>query len=62
METEEEIDFINDRELNGCLKDLRSQIFVPEREQCFSAFDQVCIKNTVLQTIIFNLKNIMSNY
>jgi len=39
-ETEEEIEFLNNRELSGCLEDVRNQIFVPERNRCYSAFDQ----------------------
>jgi hypothetical protein len=41
METEEEIELINNREFSGCLKNVRSQIFVPQRNRCYSAFDQV---------------------
>ncbi|OXA57817.1 hypothetical protein Fcan01_07712 [Folsomia candida] len=41
METEDEIQVINNPELSHCLKfELRSQIFVPERNRCYSAFDQ----------------------
>lgn len=43
METEEEIDYIINRELRSCLKDIRSQIYVPERDRCYSAFDKVII-------------------
>lgn len=40
-DTKQEATFLNNRNLSHCIPEIRGQVFVPERQRCFSVFDQV---------------------